>query len=538
MTQSVKLAGGVPPTDALRRQLREALEAYADDHRELDGASLEQLREASDQVLSSLQLCRCYRDWCCVLLNNALQRHQVAAVPYDKRLLLLPKCLRDERRCQAHFDQLGLICAGCGGCSLMGLQARAEELGYAVLVAEGSAVAMEIIRNRSIEAIIGISCLSVLERAFGYMRLAGMPGLAIPLLSDGCHDSQADLNWVRDIIETRSEQTRRRVDLDQVRADLQNLFAIERVDTLLGPTRNTGEVYARRFLCAGGKRWRPLLCLATARSCGAAGNEEELQRLALAVECFHKASLIHDDIEDNDNQRDGRPCLHTEIGLAQAINAGDYLLGEGYRLIASLSHPRRADMLALAAQSHRELCAGQGRELAWRDGSEPGIDEIIDSFREKTAPAFGVGIALGAHFAKLPVDNFIAINDYAKHLGIAYQLRDDREDFAAHTAGGDCHRERPSLMLALLQRACSASEWQQVITWREGGPVQPVLDLAERYAVGHEIGLMETEHRSAGRNSVQDLPEASLRTLLLRIVSRIFGDVCIDGWSCSTTTGA
>ena len=56
----------------------------------------------------------------------------------------------------------------------------------------------------------------------------------------------------------------------------------------------------------------------------------------MAVECFHKASLIHDDIEDGDDRRYGQPALHTEHGVPVALNVGDFLLGEGYRLIGEI----------------------------------------------------------------------------------------------------------------------------------------------------------------------------------------------------------
>jgi geranylgeranyl diphosphate synthase, type II len=74
-----------------------------------------------------------------VLLNNEVWREQLATVPYDRRLLLLPKCLRVEDKCPAPFDEFGLLCKQCGLCSIQDLQEEAERLGYAVLVAEGSA---------------------------------------------------------------------------------------------------------------------------------------------------------------------------------------------------------------------------------------------------------------------------------------------------------------------------------------------------------------------------------------------------------------
>ena len=75
------------------------------------------------------------------------------------------------------------------------------------------------------------------------------------------------------------------------------------------------------------------------------GLPEDVRKLAVAVECFHKASLIHDDIEDNDAIRYGEKTLHEEHGLAVALNVGDLLIGEGYRLIGALECEREADGL-------------------------------------------------------------------------------------------------------------------------------------------------------------------------------------------------
>ena len=92
-----------------------------------------------------------------VLLNNEIWRQPVAGIPYNKRLLLLPKCLRDQDNCPADFDEIGLICRHCGRCILSELQTQAEQLGYAVLIAEGSPVVMSLIETGKIEAVIGVS---------------------------------------------------------------------------------------------------------------------------------------------------------------------------------------------------------------------------------------------------------------------------------------------------------------------------------------------------------------------------------------------
>ena len=79
-----------------------------------------------------------YLDYAVVTVNNESWRDALAAVPFERRLLLMPKCLREENRCPAPFDEFGLLCKQCGLCTIQDLTAEAEKLGYAVLVARGA----------------------------------------------------------------------------------------------------------------------------------------------------------------------------------------------------------------------------------------------------------------------------------------------------------------------------------------------------------------------------------------------------------------
>ncbi|HAU36995.1 MAG TPA: polyprenyl synthetase, partial [Phycisphaerales bacterium] len=97
-------------------------------------------------------------------------------------------------------------------------------------------------------------------------------------------------------------------------------------------------------------------------------------------ECFHKASLVHDDIEDGDDHRYGDLTLHCRYGVPVALNVGDLLLSEGYRLLAEAPLPdaARARMLRAAAEGHRQLCIGQGAELCWTRSPGPiSLDELL-----------------------------------------------------------------------------------------------------------------------------------------------------------------
>ena len=175
-----------------------------------------------------------YIDYVGVVLNNEAWTPTLASIPFERRMLLLPKCLRVEDRCPAPFDDFGLLCKQCGLCTIQDLQSEAERLGYAVLVAEGSALVMALIQTGKIDAIVGVSCLNVLERAFPFMEAAAVPGVAIPLLQDDCKNTSVDMDWIWDIIHLSSEDKTYRLDLDGLRQTVDSWFNAETLTQFLG----------------------------------------------------------------------------------------------------------------------------------------------------------------------------------------------------------------------------------------------------------------------------------------------------------------
>ena len=122
------------------------------------------------------------------------------------------------------------------------------------------------------------------------------------------------------------------------------------------------------FCGRGGKRLRPRLCRAVYRAALSTTHDPQppnalIENLCEAVECLHKASLIHDDIQDRDEERYGRPTVWKEYGAAVAIAVGDWLVAHGYELIIHSGFPNALDMLKATARSHVALCEGQGDDL-------------------------------------------------------------------------------------------------------------------------------------------------------------------------------
>ena len=116
------------------------------------------------------------------MLNNAVWRDTVAAVPFHGGFSCCRSVLRNAANCKAVVDEFGLLCEECGGCVIGPLQQEAENLGMMSLVAEGSTVVAGIIENGGADAVIGVSCLNALEKAFPYMVNHAVPGMAVPLL--------------------------------------------------------------------------------------------------------------------------------------------------------------------------------------------------------------------------------------------------------------------------------------------------------------------------------------------------------------------
>jgi len=143
----------------------------------------DELEAISRQLLSHSNLPEGYIGWTMVNIASAFWHEQVAAVPFNRRLFLLPHCLKHAEGCPAEYDEFGLDCRKCGACTIADFRAKAEDLGYKVLAAEGSPIVLKIIVSGYVDAICGVACLNVLEKAIDKILLAGIPCMAVPLLS-------------------------------------------------------------------------------------------------------------------------------------------------------------------------------------------------------------------------------------------------------------------------------------------------------------------------------------------------------------------
>ncbi|MGD9895997.1 MAG: polyprenyl synthetase family protein [Candidatus Methylacidiphilaceae bacterium] len=181
-------------------------------------------------------------------------------------------------------------------------------------------------------------------------------------------------------------------------------------------------------LFAGGKRLRPILCLAACEAVG--GDYLSALPLACAVECVHTYSLIHDDLPamDNDDWRRGKPTLHKIYGEAVAILAGDALLAEAFELACQYRGGRYGPGLVVAelarASGSRALVAGQVADLE-AEGKTIALRELRAIHLRKTGALIITALRLGAMAGEASSESLRAVTKFGRALGLAFQVVDD-----------------------------------------------------------------------------------------------------------------
>jgi geranylgeranyl pyrophosphate synthase len=505
----------VPETRELRDRVRTAaanLSKTLDRSKPLVRAELQKMAEG---LLKGLALPESFLGFTMVCLSNEFWREQVQAVDFKRRLLLLPHCLKHAEGCPADYDEFGLDCRKCGACSVADFKTKAEDLGYKVLVSEGTPIVLKIIVSGHVDAIVGVSCLNVLEKAFDKVLLAGVPSVAVPLLSSNCRSTSVDEDWVMELIGLRTEapKTKTKTYVHLMRA-ANRLFEEPELNRLVPRARAAAtnghggarldpladhENIAYQWLAQGGKRSRPFITLAAYDALkGAPGTQDAesvalpdpVRRAALAIETFHKASLVHDDIEDDDSFRYGQETLHRQYGVGPAINVGDYLIGLGYRLVGrerkEIGGDCAADILNRLSEAHLKLSEGQGAELLWRDAAEKALTPLdaLKIYALKTAPAFEAALYAGLRLAGPAEPYEKMVTEFSKNLGVAFQILNDLKDWEGDSdnkmlVGQDVLAGRPTLLLALALESLTGADREELL-----GLLQPDVRETQAVAVG------------------------------------------------------
>ena len=198
----------------------------------------------------------------------------------------------------------------------------------------------------------------------------------------------------------------------------------------------------------GGKRLRPLLCLLACEAEG--GDVEDALPAALALECVHAFSLVHDDIVDGDRERRGRPSLWAAAGMSLALNAGDAL----HALACAVAWRAGAWTAALVHGATMSMIEGQHLDLCAEGAVAPTVAQWERLALRKTGALFAAAAAAGAASASAADDVVERYWDLGESLGLAFQARDDvlgvwgDPRVTGKPAGSDLSRRKASLPVA------------------------------------------------------------------------------------------
>ncbi|MFO0879720.1 MAG: polyprenyl synthetase family protein [Gemmataceae bacterium] len=548
----------VPQTRELRDQIRAAAAEFARPLDRSQNFARAELQQLGEKLLGQLALDPQYLGFTMVCIANEFWREQVQAIPFNRRLLLLPHCLKNAEGCPADYDEFGLDCRKCGACDVADFKTRAEDLGYKVLVSEGTPIVLKIIVSGHVDAIVGVACLNVLEKAIDKILLAGIPCVAAPLLSSNCKSTSVDNDWVFELVnlQTPAPVVKTKTYVHLMRAA--HALCEEPELSRLAPRTRQGdrptdplalhESIAYEWLAQGGKRSRPLITLATydalkgapaTRSAEGMQVSDSVKRVALAIEAFHKASLVHDDIEDDDTFRYGHETLHRQYGVPTAINIGDYLLGLGYRLVArdrkELGGDCTADIVHKMSEAHLRLSEGQGAELLWRDAQDKAITALdaLKIYALKTAPAFEAALYAGVRLAG-PADAYEKpVHEFAKNLGVAFQILNDLKDWEGDSdnkmlAGQDILSGRPTLLLALALEGTTPSdrtELLDLLAGRHERTHEEIIDrvriLFQRAGVFAKVDKLIEKFRAKAEAIADEIEPVELRELFYYLIDTV-----------------
>lgn len=231
--------------------------------------------------------------------------------------------------------------------------------------------------------------------------------------------------------------------LNQIEKGISELRFPSRPEGLFRPIEYTLE--------NGGKRLRPVLCLAAADACGLPPQMAINQ--ALGLEMFHNFTLLHDDVMDRADMRRGRPTVHCKWNENTAILSGDAMLTAATSLVAMEAGEHLGEVLGLFNLTAMQIYEGQQYDMDYESRQDVTVEEYLSMIRLKTSVLLGCACSMGAIMADATKETREALYDFGAFLGLSFQLRDDYLDtfgdpkVFGKNIGGDIMNDKKTWLL-------------------------------------------------------------------------------------------
>ena len=282
---------------------------------------------------------------------------------------------------------------------------------------------------------------------------------------------------------------------------------------------------ASYLIAAGGKRIRPLLTL----SCTALfdGDMRRAHRLAAAVEFIHTATLLHDDVVDDSDQRRGKDSAHIIFGNEASVLVGDFLFSRAFQLMVADGN---LDVLRILSDASAIIAEGEVLQLSAQNNITTTMDDYTAVIEGKTASLFAAACEVGPIIGKQDETTVKALRDFGMNLGMAFQVIDDVLDYNADRAKlgkavGDDFREGKMTAPVILAIEKSNSEerafWQRTLGDKDQNDND--LEEAQKLIAKHDT-LSEGKKiaQSYGDKAIQslsDVPDNALKQTLCDLIS-------------------
>ncbi len=251
--------------------------------------------------------------------------------------------------------------------------------------------------------------------------------------------------------------------VEQLRNDFKK--GLQQVDTLILSSVSASEPLvqniAKTLISAGGKRLRPLLCLASSRLISEF-NQNSIS-LAAAVELIHAATLLHDDVVDESPLRRGQQTANMIWGNKPSILVGDFLFARAFQLMVNTGDINFLDILATASS---KISEGEVTQLRCFNSLDLSVDSYLEITEYKTATLFSAACHTGALAAGADPYSAQQLSQFGRYFGLMYQVVDDVNDYIMSNRGksqGDDYREGKVTLPILLayQADTDKSFWHQ-----------------------------------------------------------------------------
>ena len=264
-----------------------------------------------------------------------------------------------------------------------------------------------------------------------------------------------------------------------------------------------------------GKQLRPMLCLLAARLCAGECNDATI-RCAVAAEMIHTATLLHDDVADQSDTRRGNPTVKAMMSAQAAVLVGDFWLSRG---VAAILDADDSDIFRYYTVCLGFLAEGEMFQIEKADRLDTSFEDYIYIISRKTSALFRAAAKSGARSVGASEDAIAAVDDFALHLGLAFQMRDDILDYSPELSigkptGQDVRERKITLPLLGAFENAGAAARAGIIADIEAGRFDGVLPFVEvNGGIGYAQKVLESETALAV-SALDCFPDGDARRLL------------------------